>query len=85
MRNFHVPLPDHLYAGLRAEADRARQPATALARRAIDAWLKQKRKAARHNAIAVFAAEHAGTPLDIDSRLEAASADHLLEHDREEY
>jgi hypothetical protein len=42
MRNFHLPLPERTYALLRAEAERARVPATTLAREAIDAWLKDQ-------------------------------------------
>jgi len=46
---------------------------------AIQAWLRQRRKVARCQAIAAFAAESAGTPLDLDVELEAAAAEHLLE------
>jgi len=46
---------------------------------AIQAWLRQRRKVARRQAIAAFAAESAGTPLDLDVELEAAAAEHLLE------
>jgi len=42
MKNFHLPLPDQTYAHLRAEAERAEVPATALAREAIDWWLRQR-------------------------------------------
>ncbi len=78
LRNFHVPLSEDLYRRLREEADRSRQPATALARHAIDNWLKQERKAALHSAIATYAVRHAGTALDLDEDLEAASLEHLL-------
>jgi predicted transcriptional regulator len=78
MRNFHLPLPDELYRDLREEATRSSRPATALARQAIELWLHHLRKVARHQAIAAFAAEHAGTPLDFDAELEAASCEHLL-------
>jgi predicted transcriptional regulator len=78
MRNFHLPLPDDLYRRLRGEAQRSRRPATAVARQAIELWLSYRRKAARHEAIAAFAAAHAGTGLDLDSALEAASIEHLV-------
>jgi S-adenosylmethionine synthetase len=42
MRNFHLPLPEQTYTHLRAEAERAKLPATALAREAIDWWLRQQ-------------------------------------------
>ncbi len=79
MKNFHLPLPDHIYAGLRAEAQRARRPATKLARHAIESWLRQSRKAARHRAISSFAAECAGTSLDLDPRLESATVELLAD------
>ena len=78
MRNFHLPLPDEVYRNLREEAERSSRPATSLARQAIEVWLRRRQKIARHEAIAAFAAEHAGSPLDLDSELEAASVDHLL-------
>ena len=58
-------------------------PATALAREAIDAWLQQQKRKARHEAIAAYAAEMAGTSFDLDGTLEAAGIEHLLKIDRE--
>jgi predicted transcriptional regulator len=78
MRNFHIPLPDETYARLRVEAERVKVPATALAREAIDFWLREQARKARHDAIAAFAAEAAGTSLDLDEDLEAAGIDHLM-------
>ena len=78
MRNFHLPLPDKLYRDLRAEAQRSSRPATALARQAIEIWLRHRRRLIRHQGIAAYAAEHAGSVLDLDSQLEAASIEHLL-------
>jgi hypothetical protein len=78
MKNFHLPLPDQTYTHLRAEAERAQVPATALAREAIDMWLQQRLRKARHDAITVYAAEVAGTELDLDTALEAAGIDHLV-------
>ena len=83
MKNLHVPLPEDLYVQLRAAADRTRRPTTALARQAIELWLRQNRRAARHQAIAAFAAESAGTKVDLDTDLEAASAEHLAEFEQE--
>jgi predicted transcriptional regulator len=78
MRNFHLPLPDEVYRDLREEATRSSRPATALARQAIELWLHHRRKIARHQAIATFAAENAGNSMDFDAELEAASGEHLL-------
>jgi hypothetical protein len=78
MKNFHLPLTEQTWAGLRAEAERAQVPATALAREAIDSWLREQAKKARHARIAAWAAEAAGTDLDLDPNLETAAAEHLL-------
>src|SRR5947209_6891242 len=78
MKNFHLPLPEQTYAHLRAEAERAQVPATTLAREAIDAWLQQQMRKARHDRIAAYAAEMAGTDLDLDPALEAAGIEHLV-------
>lgn len=79
MKNFHLPLSDDIYFGLRAEALRVRRPATAIAREAIEGWLKDRRRAARATEIAAFAREYAGTPLDLDPELENAGIVHLLQ------
>jgi hypothetical protein len=83
MKNFHLPLPDETYRHLRAAAVRSNVPATSLAREAIDFWLRQELRKARHEAIASFAAETAGTPFDLDPGLEAAGVEHLLSEGRE--
>jgi hypothetical protein len=79
VKNFHLPLPDETYAQLRTEAEHAKVPATALAREAIDIWLRQQARAARHEAIASFARQMGGTSLDLDRVLEAAGIEHLLD------
>jgi hypothetical protein len=78
MKNFHLPLPDQTYAHLRAEAERMQVPATTLAREAVDWWLRQQLRSARRDAIAAYAAEIAGTHLDLDSDLESAAIEHLV-------
>ena len=78
MKNFHLPLPEETYSHLKAEAARAQVPATILAREAIDSWLRQQLRKARHDAIADYAASVAGTSLDLDSDLETAGIEHLV-------
>src|SRR2546430_11907773 len=73
VRTFHLPLPEPTYRRLRDAAQRANQPATVVARYAIESWLRQQRKAALHEAIAAYAAEVAGSLDDLDPDLEAAS------------
>jgi len=58
-------------------------PATTVAREAIDFWLRQLQRKIRHDAIAAYAAEAAGTALDLDTGLEAAGVEHLAETGRE--
>ena len=82
MKNFHVPLPEQTYAQLRAEAERTQVPATTLAREAIDSWLRDQARRERHDAIAAYAAEMAGTPLDLDRDLESAGIEHLVKTGR---
>ena len=79
MKNLHVPLPEELHMGLRAESKRVRRPATVLARQAIESWLEEQRKRTRHEEIAAFAEQHADTNLDLDSDLEETSLEHLAE------
>jgi predicted transcriptional regulator len=81
LRNFHVPLPEDLYSRLREEADRSKQPATEMARHAIEDWLEQRRRAALHEAIAAYAVRHAGSPVDLDEALEATSIEYLTERE----
>ena len=76
-RNFHLPLPDHIYQALRDEAAAAKQPATTIARQAIEVWLRERRRAALGEAIAEYAAVSGGTPADLDTALEAAGLEML--------
>jgi hypothetical protein len=78
MKNFHLPLPEQTYADLRAVAEHMRVPATTLAREAVDSWLREQARIARRDAIAAYAAEMAGTELDLDPGLEEAAVEHLV-------
>jgi predicted DNA-binding protein len=73
VKNFHVPLPENVYAALREEAATLGRPATVIAREAIEAWLRERRRASVHEAISAYAAKHAETTADLDPALEAAS------------
>lgn len=83
MKNFHLPLPEQTYTKLRAEAERVQTPATVLAREAIDLWLRDQSRVARHAAISTYAAEMAGSSFDLDTGLESAGIDHLLKTGKE--
>ena len=73
VRNFHLPLPEPLYRRLRDAAARANQPATTVARYALEHWLREHRKAVVREAIASYAAEVGGSRDDLDPALEAVS------------
>jgi hypothetical protein len=77
MKNFHLPLPEQTYASLRAVAELTGVPATTLAREAVESWLRQQLRKARRDSIAAFAAEMAGTRLDLDAGLESGGIEHL--------
>jgi predicted transcriptional regulator len=77
VRNFHLPLPEPLYQRLQDVAARANRPATAVARYAIESWLRHQRRAAVREAIAAYAAGAAGSREDLDPNLEAASLEAL--------
>ncbi len=79
LRNFHVPLPANIYGQLREEAEKRKEPATVIARQAIEYWLKEQRKAARRTAIYEYAKEVAGSLEDLDPELEAAGIECLLD------
>ncbi len=70
--NFHLPLPQELHEMLRAEAEASGEPATTVARTALNDWLKSRKRERRRAEIAAYAREHAGTDLDLDRDLEAA-------------
>lgn len=73
MKNFHLPLPEATYEHLRSEAERTRTPATALAREAIDAFLRERKRAETDRAITDYALAVSGSVADLDPQFEAAS------------
>jgi hypothetical protein len=81
MFNFHLPLPPELHRMLREEAERTGQAATTLAREALSAWLRRRRKAVLHAEISAYAKAAAGTHEDLDPDLEAAGIEAIAEGD----
>ncbi len=76
-KNLHVPLGLELHEELLDAAARLGKPATALARKAIEAYLMQLRREHTDQAVKMWAEEFAGTSLDFDPELEAAGVDCL--------
>jgi hypothetical protein len=64
MKNLHLTRSEQTYAHLRAEAERQR--------------LRHQLRKARHARVAAYAAEMAGTGLDLNPDLEAAGIEHLV-------
>ncbi len=81
MKNFHLPLPEHTYDELRAEAERVQRPATTVAREAISVWLRVRKKVTTRKAVMEYAADMAGTSFDLDPSLESAAIEELLKMD----
>ena len=79
IRNFHLPLPEPIYRRLRDAAERTNQPATTLARYAIESWLREHRRTMVREAIARYAVDAAGSREDLDEAQEAASLEVLRE------
>jgi hypothetical protein len=77
--NFHVPLTGDLHRALREEAARSGQAATEIAREAIRELLKKRRKKAVAREIAAYASKTGGGTQDLDTDLEAASVEHLID------
>lgn len=77
-KNFHVPLSDEVYHRLRRHSARAKRPATALAREAIETWLDDQERFLIKEALSEYARKVAGTPADLDPVLESAGVEHLL-------
>jgi hypothetical protein len=82
IRNFHLPLPEDLYAELKEEAERRGRPATVVARGALKAWLRQVRRMEISEEIATYAAEHAGTEADLDEALEQAGIESWIHSEK---
>ena len=80
--NFHVPLPESLYKVLRDEAERAKQPATKLAREAIADFLERRKRHLLHEQIATYANTHGGLS-DLDEDLERATVEFLVKKENE--
>jgi hypothetical protein len=58
--------------------DRQRRPATALAREALECWIKEREREAVQAELAVYVSACAGTDADLDPALEAAGVEAIL-------
>lgn len=83
MKNFHLSLPERTCDQLRSEAGKEKMPATALAREAIDAFLRERKRAETDRAITEYASAVAGAAEDLDPLFESAAIEFWLDNDRE--
>lgn len=79
MHNFHVPLPKETYLKLRKQAEENKSPATEIARKAIESWLKEQEKKSLDAAIEKYALANAGTKFDLDKEMEDAAVEFILQ------
>lgn len=79
MVNFHLPLPEELHAGLRAEAFAEGRPATTLARELVMEGLRERRRRRIREELRAFADAEAGGPLDLDPAWEQAGLEAIRE------
>lgn len=78
-KKIHVPLSADLHAELFAYAEQRGDPATVLAREAIEAWIERRRREELAQEIRAYASEVAGTDDDLDVELAGAAEEELLE------
>lgn len=71
-KNFHIPLTTEMHDQLRQFAKERGQPASHLAREALQEWLAVQEAKRLQEEISRFARENAGTELDLDEDLERA-------------
>ena len=78
-RHLHLLMKEDLYENLQIEAKRTGVPTTVVVREAISEYLTKKKREALEKAITEYAQKHAGSDVDLDPVLEAASVEFLLE------
>jgi len=84
-RKLNVPLPEEMHTALFDEARRSGEPATRLARAAINDWLERRARERRNEQVRQFALEHAGSEVDLDPVLESVAAEELMRFDEDSH
>jgi hypothetical protein len=79
MKHIHLPLTEEVHAALMDEAQRRNQPATALAREAVERLIFDAKRQATESELEAYIRVEAGGPHDLDEALERAGVEHLLE------
>lgn len=76
-QNFHLPLSSELHSQLKQAAAEDGVTSTALARKALEGWLRARARRKLFSEISSYAAEVAGSQEDLDEEIESASLDFL--------
>ena len=84
-KKLNLPLPEEMHTALFDEARRSGEPATRLARTAINDWLEKRARERRTEQVRQFALEHAGNEYDRDPALESVAAEELLRFDEDDH
>jgi predicted DNA-binding protein len=78
-KTIHISLSEDLHAELFAYAEQRGEPATVLAREAIEAWIERQRKEQLAQEILTYATDVAGSDDDLDPELAEAAEEELFE------
>ena len=78
MKHIHLPLSEAVHAALVEEAQRRGQPATSLAREAVERLIAEAERQKIEAELEAYIRAEAGGPHDLDEALEAAGVEHLL-------
>ena len=77
MMNLQLPLASDVFGLLQTEATQAGRPMISLASDVVTKWVRERHRQRVAHEIAEFAAAHAGSELDLDKDLEAATIEFL--------
>ena len=79
-KKLNLPLPEEMHTALFDEARRSGEPATRLARAAINEWLEKRARERRAEKVRRFALEHGGSKYD-----ESVAAEELMRFDEDNH
>ena len=84
-KKLNLPLPEEMHTALFDEARRSGEPATRLARAAINEWLEKRARERRAEKVRRVALEHGGSKYDLDPVLESVAAEELMRFDEDNH
>jgi hypothetical protein len=77
LKKLNLPLPLEMHEALFTESQELGIPATRVVRSLLEEWLRDRRRTRRREEVRRFAMESAGTELDLDPELEAATTEEI--------